>query len=477
MKPLKDQLNEEQARAFEVMEEPGVNIFLTGEAGTGKSFLINAFVEWERDEKKKNVLLCAPTGTAAQDIGGVTIHRLFGATTNIVKLAHEDVFQKERSEVLAATDIIIIDEISMCRFDLFSYVSQWISYENDNYRRGKKNPIKLIVVGDFYQLPPVLKDEDLPVLKELYDYNFGEGYAFQSKHWDYFVFRNICLKQVVRQKNLEFKLYLNNLRYGINKTETIKWLNDHRAPFAFDEDDSVFLSYSNAHAKSINERKLDALTAPAMHFYSDIFGDVKSEEKFAEDDLVLKIGAKVICMVNNPDDGYCNGTMGIVDHFSNDDDTGEYVVAVRTDNGMVYVKKYQKSVFEYITKEVITEEPLLDEQGKPVFEIKDGISVPVTHQVKKSIIDQEEVGQFSQIPLKLAWAITIHKAQGKTFEKVNIEPWTKNPGQFYTAVSRCRSADKIFFNYHDTTNPRAILPSYIVTSKAVNDKFKKLWDE
>lgn len=446
-----------QAFALEEMLE-GKNVFLTGEAGTGKSEVIKMFIA-DREKAGKNILITAPTGTAADNLGGETIHRAFGAPVGVIANSKP---VKKREEVLQAADIIVIDEISMCRFDLFEFIAKMIEFENGERARERmqeeigihleepaKPEIQMIVLGDFYQLPPVLTKEDKATLEEIYHYDFGEGFAFRSVYWDMFDFEPINLTEIVRQDNAAFKKVLSYIRLAKEKEMCTSFLQSHSSTFPFSTEDAIFLSGLNNKVSELNEKKLSELPGKTKTFHADQDGDIKMSEKFAEDVLHLKEGCKVMFTINAPSGEFKNGTMGTVMRMQNN------CILIRTaDGNIVELHRYTKEITKPTVKETVKNVKGMDTEG----------NIQIKKEVVKTI-EHDVVGSYTQFPLRLAYAITIHKSQGKTFDHVNIDPYCWDIGQFYVAVSRCRSIENICFTGFLNTK-------YIKASKAIEKKFK-----
>ena len=204
---MNEKLTKSQYKAFDLMQK-GYNIFLTGKAGTGKSYITQKFAEWCKNQKK-DLVIAAPTGKAAMNVGGSTLHRVFGMDIDVK--THEP---STVSSVVNNADIILIDEISMCRLDVFDYIMKTVQLANKrrlenaadveeleiNDKKIKIKQIQMILVGDFFQLPPVLKEEEKMLLDDHYKKDVGKAYAFQSEMWHKFNFKVCQLKEVVRQK-------------------------------------------------------------------------------------------------------------------------------------------------------------------------------------------------------------------------------------------------------------------------------------
>lgn len=338
-------LTKSQKEAMDLLLK-GQNVFLTGEAGTGKSFLLNQFVTKVKD---KNVLLTAPTGIAALNINGATLHRTFHLATDIVGLAQEP-SDTSISDVVKKADILIIDEISMCRLDVFEKVLKSI------LKADRK--IQIVLVGDFLQLPPVLVDKE----KEVYESFHGKKiFAFESDLWKEFNFVTKQLTEVVRQKDLDFIENLNKCRYG----------------------DKSCLEY---------------------------FNNLDNE---AENVIQICGRNKDVKMINNS--------------------------ALRKLKG----KKMAYEARTEIVKELSEASVLVDFDGKEV-EVKDHMWTINAYELFDNKPRLVEIARYTQIPLKLAFAITVHKSQGQTFKKAIVHPDLWQAGQLYVALSRVAKSDGLF---------------------------------
>ena len=395
----------------------GFNVFLSGEAGTGKSYVLRKFLESDV-VKKKNLLICAPTGIAAININGVTLHRAFSIpVAPLGPLDHPD----DISKTLLQADIIVIDEISMCRFDVFQYVA--CSIQMAEALTGSKK--QLIVVGDFFQLPPVISDRDKTILKQMWgNINIKEGFAFQAPLWNSFHFENILLTESMRQSNDQaFLSHLNELRIGNHSS--LKWINDHASAVV---QSGISLCPTNKEAETINAYCSDKVKGSYTTFTANCFGKVLESDKPAHDIIRLKPGVKVMSIINDTNNDYQNGSIGIVTSISKTDQS----VTILFDNGKTSTLfPYTWYIYDY---ELNTE----------------------------GILQKRIVGRYIQLPIKIAYAITIHKSQGQTFESCNLNPSCFAFGQLYVALSRLTSINGLHLR-------KRILPSYLKVSKEVID--------
>lgn len=387
-------LTKKQQYALDKMRE-GKNVFLTGKAGTGKSFVVNIF----REEKSK-MLVCAPTGIAALNVDGATLHRAFKLPVDYVEKSYHIYDNNDVAQVVNKTDCLLIDEISMVRADILSHVEyrmRTMSEKSGSAFGGKQ----IIAVGDFMQLPPVVMDEEKDRIRK----DYGGSYAFEAKAWKEAGFELIELDEVVRQADLMFVDALNSVREkNMNASKAVSWINSN-ATIGKPVDDCVTLCYTNKAAASINEMELARIAYPPVTFQASVSGQIKKSDMPVDEVLTLKIGAKVMCCVNN--DNYVNGTVGTVTDINSDfitiDDT-------------IDVYKYKWEI----------KEPVV-ENGK------------LSHKV---------IGEFKQFPLRHAWAITTHKSQGQTIKgRVHMQMDSKfRPhGSTYVALSRCTDIANLSF--------------------------------
>ena len=406
------ELTTSQDKAIKLLDA-GYNVFLTGKAGTGKSFLVDYFVA---KHPEKNIVKCAPTGVAALNIDGVTIHRTFGVPLGV--LDHHGVcISPEKLDVLKKSDVILIDEISMCRIDVFEYVIRSLK------RVGIRNK-QLILVGDFYQLPPVLTPTDTPTFNQLY----GDSlYAFESDLWYSSNLLTLELTEVKRQNEKTFLDSLSHIREGIPDFSIFQIANHA-------DDNAVSLCPTKAKAKEINDSHLRQLPNH-KHYMASIMGNVLESDMVADKELVLADDARIIMLVNDTGGRWVNGSMGTVTELSDNH------ITVQIDNGgECRVDRYTWSIKEYVLEED------KDTEEKHVVE--------------------KEIGSFTQFPMKLAWAITIHKSQGQTYDKVNIYNGFFANGQMYVALSRCKTLNGIH-------TMGSLLPSQLMCSTAVRNFMTK----
>ena len=405
--------NIEQKQALDVLNS-GVNAFITGGAGVGKTTVLKEFIDKQRNIGK-NIMITAPTGIAALGVGGVTMSKAFkipfGVLTYKIK-------QLDATDELVNSDIVIIDEISMCRIDTFDFACNRILNANERRKNMGKKSIQLIVVGDFFQLPPVMHSKEKELLDKHYGFDVGLGFAFMSKFWKMFKFYNIMLTIVERQHDREFIENINKIRIG-NKAY-IEQIVDMSSTSKID--DGIVVCGMNSEVNRINQEELGKIHGMAVKYTAQKTGDATEQDVIADEELVLKVGARVMVLANIPQ--AVNGSLGVVKGLFNDG------VLVELDNGVqLAVAAYTWNVYDYRLQEV------------------DGVEK----------LEAFVSGTFTQIPLKLAYAITVHKSQGQTYDKVNISPYCWECGQLYVAISRARDIAHVYFNYKPNT-------SYIVVS-------------
>lgn len=401
-------LNPQFQKALDLLENSNSHLFITGKAGTGKSTLLNYF----RNQTKKNHVVLAPTGIAAVNIEGQTIHSFFGFHPGITTIEAKKAAQNRRdTSIFRKLEIIIIDEVSMVRADLMDCMDIFL-------RTVRKNDapfggIKTVFIGDLYQLPPVVTNEE----KEIFSQVYNSPYFFDSD-----VIKNIFnqldtelefieLQTIYRQTDIEFIDLLNSVRNKTITSKDIIYLNQRNQPDADITDDYIHLVTVNKQADDININKLNRLPGKLYTLSGEISGDFDKKSLPTDIELNLKVGARVMFVKNDMIGRWINGTLGTVTKII-EDEFDETVVEVKIDNGSK-VKVEPVSWSNYTSK----------------------------FNPSNQSIEREEIGKFTQIPLKLAWAITIHKSQGKTFDKVilDIGYGAFAHGQTYVALSRCRT--------------------------------------
>lgn len=407
----------EKDSVFETAERyvlgTGRSVFLTGKAGTGKT----TFLKYITSETSKRFVVLAPTGVAAINAGGSTIHSFFQLPLcpylpDVKELVTEyqmpekyRSLRKERVKIIRTLDLLIIDEISMVRADLLDAVDMTLR----RYRRNDKpfGGVQLLMIGDAQQLSPVVRENEREFMAQVY----ASPYFFHSKALQKLDYVTIELQKVHRQKDEEFLNILNSIRENKISNDTLATLNSriHAYPDTGSED-VIRLTTHNAQADAVNSRKLEALEEEAVQFAAEINGDFPENSYPADEVLTLKKGAQVMFIRNDTDGEYYNGKIGVIEDIG----PGDIVTVKDTTGNLITVTPCDWENTQYV----------LDEESK---EIK-----------------PEVVGTFRQIPLRIAWAITIHKSQGLTFDKVIIDAGAAFAfGQVYVALSRCRTLEGI----------------------------------
>lgn len=423
-----------QARAMAALRS-GRNVFLTGNAGTGKSFVLNAFIE-ELESSDVPYLAMAPTGIAAQNLeNGTTIHRTLQVGFGI--LDPTDMSRKTLSrKVLKEASVIIIDEVSMCRIDLFERVMNMVLDA-----KKVSGPKQVVLVGDFFQLPPVVTEADRDALMQFWPGN-EEGYAFKSRLWKGMGFEPHVLTEVIRQNDPAFINQLNRARIGDRSCVAYfneRAVSDRRRA----AEDELWLCATNRMATTINDERVSALErngARSRTYVASVSGDVKPSDKPTDDRLRLIEGARVMLLANMPEDGLANGSLGTVV------ETTANSVSVLFDDieETVDIEPKEWKVMKSTVHEGV------DKDGKPVPELVNDV-----------------VGTFTQIPLRLAFAITIHKSQGQTFERCAVHSKVFGAGMLYVALSRCTTFDGL------TVWPK-IEPAKLFANQSVIDFYRSL---
>ena len=405
----------EKDEIFELAERyvtcTGKSVFLTGKAGTGKT----TFLKYLTGTTTKRFVVLAPTGVAAINAGGSTIHSFFQLPLcpylpDVKELITEyqtperyRSLRKERIKIIRTLDLLIIDEISMVRADLLDAVDMTLR----RYRRNDRpfGGVQLLMIGDAQQLSPVVKENERPFMAQVYP----SPYFFHSKALQKIDYVTIELQKVHRQKDRDFLEVLNAVRENRITSDVLQILNS-RVHAYDDDDDTIRLTTHNAQADAVNLRKLEMLPDEVKMFEADIEGDFPENSYPADFVLSLKVGAQVMFIRNDSEGEYYNGKIGKVEEI---DDKGIIMVSDNEGN-MIAVTPVEWENIQYT---------LVEQTG----------------EIMPSVL-----GKFRQIPLKIAWAITIHKSQGLTFDRVIIDAGAAFAfGQVYVALSRCRSLEGI----------------------------------
>ncbi len=393
-------LHEEQHYVLDQIEKIKGVIFVTGKAGTGKTTLFNLF---NKISNKKSVIL-APTGIAAINIGGQTIHSFFRFPPGFI---HESDYHILPKSLLKKIELIVIDEISMVRSDLLDHIDKVlrISTKNNSAFGG----IPMLWIGDLYQLPPIISTQEE---KNYFASSYKSPYFFSAHVMDNIEnFELIELNQVFRQSDQRFIQLLNKIRINEIDEEDIETINERCIPVPPDfEFPLISLCSTNSIANFINTSELAKLTTAPSIFHAKIIGNISASQFPADQQLILKVGAQVMTIRNSPEKNYVNGSIGIVEEIL------ENALLVKFPHLLKSIK------IEYYVWDI------------------------VKYKIQGDELVKELIGHFEQIPVRLAWAVTIHKSQGKTFDHIIVDlgKGAFENGQAYVALSRCRSLDGIY---------------------------------
>jgi len=407
--------------AADFINQTSEHVFLTGKAGTGKT----TFLKYIRQLTHKNAVVAAPTGVAAINAGGVTLHSLFqlpfepylpGVSNPMKKTFFR--FSKEKLDLLRQLELLIIDEVSMLRADVLDCIDEIL-------RRTRRNTrpfggLQVLYIGDLFQLPPVAKADEWELLETYYKSTFFfHARVIQQTEPVY-----LELKTVYRQGDPMFVDLLNRIRNNKATTDDLLEINKHYNPnfIPEEEDNYIILTTHNYRSDAINQHKLKELSAEERVFSGTITGDFPDFALPTDTELHLKTGAQVMFIRNDAEGRFVNGTIATISRIIAD----QIYVYILKQNTEIMVKKEEWENTRY---------SLNKETGK---------------------IEEEKLGSFTQYPLRLAWAITIHKSQGLTFEKAIIDAsGSFAAGQTYVALSRCTSLDGIVL--YSKIRPNSIL--------------------
>jgi len=393
-------------RALRLMEDTTRHVFVTGRAGTGKSTLLAHF----KETTVKRAAVLAPTGVAALNVGGQTIHSFFGFRPDVTPETAKKKLRDADAAIYRNLDAIVIDEVSMVRADLMDCVDAFLRV-NGPVKGAPFGDLQMILIGDLYQLPPVVGSAERMLFKTLY----RSPYFFSARVFEGLAVEFVELEKIYRQQDDRFIDLLNAIRNRTVTEEDLALLNT-RVDEGFEppaDECYIHLTSTNDLADRYNEEQLRKLKGRTWTSHGIVEGDFGKEFLPTAPELKLKKGAQVMLLNNDTWGRWVNGTIGKVTGFARDPEAGTLIRVRLNDGGTVEVAPFTWQIFRFV--------------------LKDGG------------LESEAVGTFTQFPLRLAFAVTIHKSQGKTFERaiIDVGRGTFAPGQIYVALSRCTSLEGI----------------------------------